>query len=1313
MKKKLVAFIMAIIILIQVMPVNAVTILPDEHVEISSVVVENVSVFEGTSGWYTQDWDYEEQKFSEYYFYYNFAPKQITVTYSDGSVRTDSFDNWGAEGAYFAQWPEDRCNQSYENQWTAGSKHSMVLSMNNIETTYNFEILPTIVESISVDGNTQIESEYGIYTYPLGGITIAYKNGEVATFDSVWDVENQTGYNVNFYGDTGDWKPGEHIMYAAYMGVIAPYTITVIENPIEKIEIAPITIIEGTNIATRYEWIDDQEINYPAYYYFINDYTIFYKNGESQHITDGSEAKICGNSYGFTKTDDQSIINKWGLGKHTAHAVLGGLAETDFEVNIIDSPVKSVSVNALEMMEGYNCWSCDEYDEYGGFVGTYNKYYIEPNEITIEYSDGTSYTGSIWELQNQLGIEIIVDSDQSYNNQWGAGTHSATITVAGKTFSYNVIINPSPVKSIVVDDVIIYENNEGYYTNGFNPETGNWDAKYYQYNIPNYHYTVTLNDGSVLSNWAADPVKINGNYYNPIITTNQSYENKWGVGEHTATATLLGKSVNFKVTVLPCPIKKLSVDKIIRYKNADGYMSGEWVWDETTGTGKEINCYFKYDWDMEYTATAELYDGTIVTSNYNDYPHTGARGGAPHSFMINGVICRIGFEDDQSYDNQWDIGEHTAKAICCGVTCDFTVEIVSSPIKSVLVDKITLIEGIDGYWEGDNFVYTLPEDLPFTAILQDGTELTAVKEYKYNPYCIYINNTGYYIQFESETIGRDWVAGKTYEIPTSICGFDFSIEVEIIENPYVSLSIEDCGDLYLLLTRKDGTVERQKVIGFDTRAAGDVGEHIGILTTDKHQFPHAIFRFDRPSDMFEKHIGYYLQCTDNINLEIGGLTSNTLEKSNWLSLQLSYAAIPQKIQLYRWYTKQEEKAFNGYNGNVTDENIDDVVTIAVNICDYFGAGDIGEDGYDYGVFDVDSVKKDVELLFGIKDIDLTKFSGYNASTKKVYVLYLTGGSGPITTVLKYENEKWNIEYTDAETEDFMRIVLNKDTKIESIAFTDDACTHDNTEIRNAKSPTCCEDGYTGDTYCIDCKTKIESGSVIPATGNHTDADGKWETDGTSHWHTCYHGTTFDEAEHSGGTATCKQKAVCEDCGVEYGDYAKHKLTKHKRLEPTVDNDGNIEYWTCDECGKYFSDEEGNYEICADDTVIGKLTIKKLTYLDGEVLIEVPSNAVPEDFEITVDKIVPPPAEIVEKVKDTYGESSEVLAYYEIRLFDENGDRIYKLDSEITIKSILPEKYQTGYIIKISQEDDDGNLVEMESWREGEYICYNTDWLEKY
>ena len=46
---------------------------------------------------------------------------------------------------------------------------------------------------------------------------------------------------------------------------------------------------------------------------------------------------------------------------------------------------------------------------------------------------------------------------------------------------------------------------------------------------------------------------------------------------------------------------------------------------------------------------------------------------------------------------------------------------------------------------------------------------------------------------------------------------------------------------------------------------------------------------------------------------------------------------------------------------------------------------------------------------------------------------------------------------------------------------DPDCTHVNTEIRNAKQPTCAVAGYTGDTYCTECDAKIASGSTIAKT----------------------------------------------------------------------------------------------------------------------------------------------------------------------------------------------------------------------------------------
>jgi len=95
--------------------------------------------------------------------------------------------------------------------------------------------------------------------------------------------------------------------------------------------------------------------------------------------------------------------------------------------------------------------------------------------------------------------------------------------------------------------------------------------------------------------------------------------------------------------------------------------------------------------------------------------------------------------------------------------------------------------------------------------------------------------------------------------------------------------------------------------------------------------------------------------------------------------------------------------------------------------------------------------------------------------------------------------------------------------------------HKNTEVRDVATESCNTPGYTGDTWCLDCNTKIATGTTIDPTGNHIDADGDWESNGTQHFHTCGCGTEFDKVDHTGGTATCKDKAVCSVCGVSYGD----------------------------------------------------------------------------------------------------------------------------------------------------------------------------------
>ena len=76
--------------------------------------------------------------------------------------------------------------------------------------------------------------------------------------------------------------------------------------------------------------------------------------------------------------------------------------------------------------------------------------------------------------------------------------------------------------------------------------------------------------------------------------------------------------------------------------------------------------------------------------------------------------------------------------------------------------------------------------------------------------------------------------------------------------------------------------------------------------------------------------------------------------------------------------------------------------------------------------------------------------------------------------------------------------------------------------------------------------------------------------------------------HFGGTATCTEKATCDLCGAEYGDFLPHSLTKTEAKAPTCTGAGNEAYWTCGSCGKYFSDASGNTEVAKDSWMLGPI-----------------------------------------------------------------------------------------------------------------------------
>ncbi len=80
--------------------------------------------------------------------------------------------------------------------------------------------------------------------------------------------------------------------------------------------------------------------------------------------------------------------------------------------------------------------------------------------------------------------------------------------------------------------------------------------------------------------------------------------------------------------------------------------------------------------------------------------------------------------------------------------------------------------------------------------------------------------------------------------------------------------------------------------------------------------------------------------------------------------------------------------------------------------------------------------------------------------------------------------------------------------------------------------------------------------------------------------------------HTGGKATCTERAVCEVCGKAFGDLDENHHANLKHIDAkaaTKTAGGNIEYWYCEDCGKYFADAAATKEIKQADTVTAKLS----------------------------------------------------------------------------------------------------------------------------
>ena len=158
-------------------------------------------------------------------------------------------------------------------------------------------------------------------------------------------------------------------------------------------------------------------------------------------------------------------------------------------------------------------------------------------------------------------------------------------------------------------------------------------------------------------------------------------------------------------------------------------------------------------------------------------------------------------------------------------------------------------------------------------------------------------------------------------------------------------------------------------------------------------------------------------------------------------------------------------------------------------------------------------------------------------------------------------------------------------------------------------PTCTKTGLTEGKHCSVCNEILTAQEEIPAKGHTIEKVEVKEATCTENGNHAYYvctacnGTFKDE---KGKVETTLEEESLLALG--------HELTKVEAVKPTQETTGNLEYYTCSRCEKFFSDRLGKEE-----TTLEEVTLPKIPYASEIDLIR-DGKLVPEVLEIDGQKV---------------------------------------------------------------------------------------------
>ena len=335
-------------------------------------------------------------------------------------------------------------------------------------------------------------------------------------------------------------------------------------------------------------------------------------------------------------------------------------------------------------------------------------------------------------------------------------TEQKQITDKVEASTVDTGVNASVVR-VECKSVTFIENTNGYL------QLANNDSWWYYNQFP--YYTVEMSDGTVYRDLNYGGFSHNGQFINAYVTTDQSYENQWGVGEHTATLYVDDKQVDFTITIVENPIENVSIDPVTIVEGTYGNMVS------SMDSQNHYVEFYKYDlWRVLPNVEITLKNGSKLPNQYG-------------SFTYMGMYYSAASIDTQSYENQWSVGTYTAEIQILGVNYSYDVSIVESPYTEIEVINIApVVENQYGEYDGENFIYNIPD---FTYRLKGANGEQLVQYFTEDWLKMTNSKDSIQVTVASDQEENPWKPGQDNYFTITYLDLELKVKVEVqAESPY-------------------------------------------------------------------------------------------------------------------------------------------------------------------------------------------------------------------------------------------------------------------------------------------------------------------------------------------------------------------------------------------------------------------------------------------------------------------------------------------------------------------------------------------------